>query len=148
MQKTHPTGCPLLTPHSCAHPLHGATQSTHGAHPAHTTTTSSCSFLYPSLFTSPLEPGPGFPWATLNLARPIHQCNSPSPTTATTTTTTHSSTVPSTTSVALWPGMDTGFPAESNRPMRGPTSHAPISPVSPPTMCTTPACSEWVSGSG
>lgn len=50
-----------------------------------------------------------------------------------------SSTVPSTTRVAEWPGMSTGLPAESKRPRRGPTSHAPIRPVKPPVMCTTPA---------
>mmetsp|Transcript_2664 Transcript_2664/g.4548 ORF Transcript_2664/g.4548 Transcript_2664/m.4548 type:complete len:204 (-) Transcript_2664:712-1323(-) len=47
-------------------------------------------------------------------------------------------TVPSTTKTAECPGMSTGCPLESNRPRRGPTNHAPIMPVKPPTMCTTP----------
>lgn len=50
----------------------------------------------------------------------------------------HSSTVPSTTRVAEWPGMSTGLPLLSKRPMRGPTKMQPHMPLMPPTMCTTP----------
>mmetsp|Transcript_9779 Transcript_9779/g.21801 ORF Transcript_9779/g.21801 Transcript_9779/m.21801 type:complete len:200 (+) Transcript_9779:636-1235(+) len=49
----------------------------------------------------------------------------------------HRKHVPSTTRVAEWPGMSTGSPFESKRPMRGPTRIAPHMPEKPPTMCTT-----------
>ena len=46
--------------------------------------------------------------------------------------------VPSTTSAALCPGMGTALPSGPKRPVRGPTMMAPISPATPPVMCTTP----------
>mmetsp|Transcript_45008 Transcript_45008/g.115104 ORF Transcript_45008/g.115104 Transcript_45008/m.115104 type:complete len:202 (+) Transcript_45008:424-1029(+) len=46
--------------------------------------------------------------------------------------------VPSTTSVAEWPGMSCTTPSLSKRPMRGPTRAAPMRPAKPPVMCTTP----------
>ena len=49
----------------------------------------------------------------------------------------HRMKVPSTTRLALWPGIGFTLPA-SNRPMRGPSTVAPASAAAPPTMCTTP----------
>mmetsp|Transcript_5566 Transcript_5566/g.15761 ORF Transcript_5566/g.15761 Transcript_5566/m.15761 type:complete len:207 (-) Transcript_5566:404-1024(-) len=50
----------------------------------------------------------------------------------------HRMKVPSTTRGAECPGMSTALPSESKRPMRGPTSQAPMRPATPPVMCTTP----------
>ena len=45
----------------------------------------------------------------------------------------------------LWPGIATGLPSLSNLPSRGPSTIAPASAATPPTMCTTdePAKSTW-----
>ena len=40
---------------------------------------------------------------------------------------------------ALWPGMSTGLPAASKRPMRGPRTRAAARLANPPTMCTGPS---------
>jgi len=37
-----------------------------------------------------------------------------------------------------WPGIGTGWPASSKRPMRGPMKIAPQSAATPPVKCTTP----------
>mmetsp|Transcript_2069 Transcript_2069/g.5209 ORF Transcript_2069/g.5209 Transcript_2069/m.5209 type:complete len:216 (+) Transcript_2069:617-1264(+) len=41
-------------------------------------------------------------------------------------------------STELCPGMCTGLPSVSNRPIRGPRKAAPMSADTPPVMCTTP----------
>jgi hypothetical protein len=51
----------------------------------------------------------------------------------------HSRNTPSRVSEALWPGMSTGAPSASNRPMRGPSTQAAASEANPPTMCTGPS---------
>ena len=37
-----------------------------------------------------------------------------------------------------WPGNARGVPSLANLPMRGPSTRAPASAATPPTMCTTP----------
>ncbi len=53
--------------------------------------------------------------------------------------------VPATAIGMLWPGIALGVPSFVNLPIRGPSTIAPASAATPPTMCTTPepAKSTW-----